>query len=83
MKDPDEGKLLHKERSPTAASVGNRLFPDSGPMLYRVTVATGLGLIPVDVTAATGDSAAEQVLAKHPGCKVASVVPAPEEAKAA
>ena len=75
-----EGALLHTVHSPTAATVGNRLFGDSGAMLYRVTVQTGGGLQEVDVTAATGDKAAEAALAKCVGGKVLVVQPAPQEA---
>ncbi len=72
-----EGILTHDAVSPTAATVGNRLFEDSGPMKYRVMVATGMGFIPFDVVAKTGDDAAAAALAKYPGTKVASVNPAP------
>lgn len=77
----EEGKLLHQEQSSTAASIGNPLYGESGPMLYRVTVASGFGMKPVDVEAKTGDEAAELALRDHPGCKVAHVTPAPQRPK--
>ena len=73
-----EGSLLHTTHSPTAATVGNRLYGDSGVMLYRVVVQTGGGIQSVDVDATTGDKAAEAALAKCMGGKVLTVQPAPQ-----
>lgn len=79
----DEGKLLHQERSPTAATLGNELYKPSGSMTYRVTVSNGSALTPVDVEAETGDEAARLALVQNPGCKVAHVAPAPQSVKKA
>lgn len=66
--------------SETAATVGRKLYPDSGPMLYRVMLAGGT--VPwADIEAATGDDAAAKVLARHGG-KVVHVEPAPQQADA-
>ncbi len=78
--DKETGPLLHRENSPTAASVGNPLFGPSGVQTYRVMLATPFGQAMTDVDAATGDEAAEKALAKHPGAKVANVAPAPKDA---
>ncbi len=73
------GVLSHRENSDTAASVGNRLFPDGGSQLYRVLIRGGMGgMMPVDVEATSGDQAAELALAKVPGGFVANVAPAPK-----
>lgn len=73
-----EGVLTHREDSPTAASSTNRLYGSSGMMTYRVTIAGAMGMMPVDVEAATGDDAADAALARYPGAKVARVEPAPK-----
>lgn len=79
-----EGRLEHKEASPTAASVGNRLYGVSGVIPYRVTVQSAMGAMTfVDVDAATGDGAAEAALANHMGAKVLHVEPAPRPTKKA
>lgn len=72
------GALTHLDNSPTAATVGNKLFGDSGVMTYRVIVKSGDSYIPVDVDAATGDDAAAKALAKTHGGKVTLVEPAPQ-----
>jgi hypothetical protein len=77
-----EGSLAHTENSPTAATVGNRLFPNSGVMTYRVGVQGPMGLTNVDVEAATGDEAAIKALESYPGAKVTLVVPAPHRQEA-
>ena len=75
-----EGALLHKENSPTAASVGNKLFPDSGVQTYRAVMQTAMGgVVHVDVEAATGDEAAEKALREVPGGKVSNISPAPQK----
>lgn len=77
--DAPNATFHHTENSPTAATVGNKLFGESGPMIYRVTVQGGMGLASADFKAATGDDAASAALAKFPGAKVAHVAPAPQE----
>ena len=77
--DAPNANFAHTIDSPTAASIGNKLFGDSGPMIYRVTVQGGMGMTFTDVKAATGDEAASAAIAKFPGAKVAHVVPAPQE----
>lgn len=81
-KEPEtpNATFLHREDSPTAASGHNRLYRGSGVQTYRVMVATGMGMIPNDVEAASGDEAAELTLAKYIGGKVAHVAPAPQKA---
>lgn len=69
----------HQEHSDTAASASNPLYPTSGPMPYRVMVASGTGMFPVVVNAATGDDAAALAHAENPGCKVVLVEPAPQK----
>ena len=72
-----EGKLVHDETSPTAATVGKRLYGPSGAMDYRVILATAGGAKQAaTVNAATGDDAAAKALEKFPGWKVALVTPA-------
>lgn len=78
-----EGVLSHSTLSPTAATVGNRLFGESGVMTYRVTIKNGDLFIPVDVDAATGDDAAAKAIAKAGGGKVTHVEPAPQSAQTA
>lgn len=79
-----EGALPPQPISPTASTRGSLVqYPDSGPMLYRVTLSNGMALTFFDVEAKGGDDAAEKALAKHPGCKVAHVEPAPQVAEAA
>ena len=73
-----EGALIHEAQSPTAATVGNKLFPSSGAQVYRVLVKTSAGFAPHDVEASTGDEAAETVLRDNPGAYVANVTPAPQ-----
>ncbi len=70
-----EGVLSHRENSETAASAGNRLFPDSGEQTYRVLVRSGMGVMPLDVEATTGDQAAELAAAQVPGAFVLNVTP--------
>lgn len=76
--DKEEGALLHRENSPTAASAHNQLFGPSGVQTYRVMLATALGNAVADVDAATGDEAAAKALETHPGAKVAYVGPKPQ-----
>ena len=73
-----EGVVLHEAASPTAATVGNPLFGPSGVITYRVAMFGGMGQFFVDVDAASGDGAAEAALAKHHGCKVGHIEPAPQ-----
>lgn len=77
-----EGRVEHKEASPTAASAGNPLFSSSGVITYRVLLA-GAGVAGVDVDAASGDEAADMALAQYPGAKVTHVAPAPQKLKKA
>ncbi len=65
-----------REPSATAASSSKRLFGASGAMDYRVVLVNGSAQSAVTVNAATGDDAAAQALAGHPGQKVAYVGPA-------
>lgn len=75
--EKEEGPLLHQEASPTAANAHDRKFPDGGVQAYRVLMAQqGGARMATTVQAATGDSAAEQALQKHPGWMVAYVGPA-------
>lgn len=80
-KSPDEGKLLHKETSPTAQTVGTeRLFGPSGVQTYRAVMQTAMGgVVHVDVDAATGDEAAESALKEVPGGKVMNITPSPNQ----
>jgi hypothetical protein len=79
-----EGTLKHQENSPTASTVGNKLFGPSGEQTYRVQMVSVAGMsASVDVQAATGDEAAEKGLAQLPGGKVVHVSPSPEQKKAA
>lgn len=81
MNKVKEGLLHSDEVSPTAQTVGRKLFEDSGVIPYRVTIAAPSGAQSfVTVDAATGDEAAEKALSTHPGCKVAYVGPAPQKA---
>ncbi len=66
---------LTSEISPTAASAFNPLFGASAAMKYRCVMRDGHV---VDVTAATGDLAAEKALNERPGGFVVSVNPAPK-----
>ncbi len=76
-----QGALLHADHSPTASTVGNKLFGPSGVITYRVTMQTAMGgAVAVDVDAATGDEAAIAAHAKYPGGKVMLVEPAPKAA---
>ena len=78
--DEKPNAIFHHDKiSETAASAHNPLFPSSGVMLYRVTVANGAALTTVDVEAATGDEAAAKAIAGQPGLKVAHVEPAPQK----
>ncbi len=70
--------FYHRENSPTAANATDKKFGPSGAMAFEVMVATGMGLIPHEVVASTGDEAAELTLARFPGARVASVNPAPK-----
>lgn len=84
MSKLNEGKLLHKEASPTAQTVGNKLFGDSGVMTYRVMLQTAAGGVTrCDVDASTGDHAAELALQEFFGSRVMSINPAPPEAQSA
>jgi hypothetical protein len=75
-----EGQLTHTETSPTAATVGNRLYGPSGVMSYRVRLQSGAGgIVDVDVDAATGDEAANLALEQFIGGKVMQVSPAPQK----
>lgn len=75
-----EGKLLHREASDSAQTVGNKLFPDGGTQLYRVLIRTAMGgQMAEDVEASTGDEAAEKALKQYPGAFVANVAPAPKK----
>ncbi len=65
-----------REPSATAASSTKRLFGSSGAMDYRVVLVNGSAQSAVVVNATTGDDAAAQALARHPGQKVAFVGPA-------
>jgi hypothetical protein len=67
--------FLHQETSPTAATVGNKLFPESGEQTYRVLTTAGT----CDVRATTGDEAAAAALVRFPGAKVGHVAPAPQQ----
>lgn len=79
--DADEGKLLHREQSPTAASASDRKFPPSGAQVYRAMVQTAMGLVAIDVEASTGDEAAELALKQAGlGAKVTNITPAPKKA---
>ena len=78
-KEKDESFLPDQGRSDTAATVGNKLYGESGVMTYRVTVQHGAGLSAVDVDAATGDEAAATALGKFLGGKVLHVEPAPQK----
>lgn len=75
--------FYHRENSPTAASIGNRLFGSSGRMPYRVTIAGPMGMTAEDFDAETGDDAASLALTKYVGAKVAKVEPAPRLQEAA
>lgn len=78
----NDGKLTAKEPSETAATVGKKLFPDSGEQLYRALLRTAMGgNIAVDVRASTGDEAAEKALREAPGSFVMNVAPAPKQPK--
>lgn len=75
--DKEEGALLHKEASKTAASAWDRKFGPSGEIRYRVLLGMqGGARTGTTVDAATGDEAAEKALQKYPGWKVAHVGPA-------
>lgn len=79
-REAKEGMLPAQPVSETAATVGNKLYGDSGPMLYRAMIQTAMGgLIPVDVEASTGDQAAELALKQIPGGKVTNIAPAPKK----
>lgn len=83
MKVPveDTGVLTNQGVSETAATVGNRLFGDSGAMDYTVTLMTPMGgLMRAVVNAATGDEAAMKGLDQFPGAKVTHIEPAPKKA---
>jgi len=80
--DKPNANFYHRETSPTAANAFDRKFPPSGKMAYEVLIATGMGLMPYEVEAHTGDEAAELALQKFPGAKVAHVEPAPQKAAA-
>ena len=71
-----EGVLHHTKISPTAATVGNRLYGPSGVMKYLVILSAGGAKSSTIVEAATGDDAAEKALQANPGKKVAYVGPA-------
>lgn len=75
--DREEGPLVHKEVSPTAASAYDRKFGPSGVQAYRVLLGMQGGARQTTVVeAATGDDAALAALRKYPGWKVAYVGPA-------
>ncbi len=76
----EAGKLMHREASDTAATVGKPIYGPSGVQSYRVLLQTPGGMTTVDVDAATGDDAASKGLAKFPGGKVANVTPTPQAA---
>ena len=79
-----EGALPPQPISETASTRGSPVqYPESGPMVYRVTLSNGMALTYYDVEAKGGDDAAEKALARHPGMKVAHVEPAPQVAEAA
>jgi hypothetical protein len=83
MREAKEGLLHVDEVSPTAQTVGNKLFPDGGVQTYRVQMQSATGAqVMIDVDAATGDEAAAKALVEYPGGKVAYVGPAPQKAKA-
>ena len=67
---------LTSDISETAASAFNPLYPASGPMVYRCVMRDGQV---ADVRAATGDEAALNALARHPGGFVTSINPAPKQ----
>jgi hypothetical protein len=79
VNSPKEGALPPQPVSETAATAGNRLYSESGPMVYRVQVLNGSAITICDVEAKSGDEAAERALAKHPGQKVGHVEPAPQK----
>lgn len=65
-----------REPSATAASKANPIFGPSGAMDYRVVLVNGSAQSAVVVNAVSGDDAAANALARHPGQKVAFVGPA-------
>ena len=74
-----DGALLHGSHSPTAQTVGNKLFGVSGAMIYRVTLRHGGGgMGQVDLMADSGDDAAEKALKGNMGAKVTHIEPAPQ-----
>lgn len=75
-----EGAVLHTANSESASTVGNVKFGPSGVMAYRVVMAGNNGLFAVVVEAASGDDAAANAHAKHPGNKVTLVEPAQKAA---
>lgn len=78
-----EGALPPQPMSETAASATNRLFGASGVIPYRVQMQGHGGAFSIDVDAETGDDAAANALAKHPGVKVLHIEPAPRVEQAA
>lgn len=75
-----EGALPPQPHSKTASTRGSEVqYPDSGAMVYRVTIAGGMGIAHCDVEARTGDEAATKALEQYPGTKVAHVEPAPQK----
>jgi hypothetical protein len=74
--EKEEGPLLHREASPTAASAHDPKFGPSGVQTYRVLLGQhGGAQTRTLVEASTGDEAATKALEKYPGWKVAYVGP--------
>jgi hypothetical protein len=69
---------LERATSPTAANASNRLFKSSGQVKYLVLLGTSGGGAQkgTNVTASSGDEAAEMALRSNPGFKVMYVGPA-------
>jgi hypothetical protein len=79
--DASEGKLMHKEASPTAATAGDTRYKPTEGQVYRVQMQTAMGgMVFTDVEALTGDEAAEAGVLEYPGARVAHVAPAPKKA---
>lgn len=83
MKPATEGMLTNQGISETAATVGNRLYGDTGSIDYTVRMQTAMGgLIATVVNASSGDLAAAKALDEYPGAKVVHIEPAPRKADA-
>jgi hypothetical protein len=62
-------------------ALGFRKWPVSGEQMYRVTYKADGGLKTIDVSASTGDEAANKALAELGGGRVTNIAPAPQRRK--